>query len=202
MPDTLAPPRSSTSPVRPHARTGRVSVAEYHRMIERGELTEDDRVELLDGEIVPKMPRNDPHLLTVEESYEQLRELAPHGWYVRQEYPITLSTSEPEPDVAVVRGSRRDYGARKPGPADVALVVEVADSSLRRDRRKRTIYAAAGLPEYWIVNLTDRVLERYTGPAGDRYTVERFFRLGEAVPVTIDGTVVGTIPVAELLPPG
>ena len=201
MPDTLAPPRSSKPPARPPAQTGRVSVAEYHRMIERGEFDEDERVELLDGEIVPKMPRNDPHLFTVEEVCVRLREKAPTGWCVRQEYPITLSTSEPEPDAAVARGDRRDYLHRKPGPADVALVVEVADNSLRRDRRKRAIYAAAGIPEYWIVNLPARVLERYTEPAGGRYAVEEIFRPGDAVPVTIDGTAVGEIPVADLLPP-
>ena len=171
-------------------------------MIDAGEFDQDPHYELLEGEIVAKMPRHPPHQFATEEIFEQLRDLTPPGWYVRQESQITLSTSEPEPDVAVVRGSRRDYRVAHPTANRAALVVEVADSSLRRDRRKRAIYAAAGIPEYWIVNLPARVLERYTRPAGGRYADEKILHPGDAVPVTIDGTGVGEVSVAELLPGG
>ena len=141
-------------------------------MIEAGELTTDDRVELLDGELVDKMPKNPSHSLVTRKLDRRLMTLVDDGWHVRNQEPVTLSASEPEPDLAVVRGTEDDYGHRKPGPADTALVVEVADSTVARDRRKRTIYAAAGLPEYWIVNLPEDTLERYTEPAGDRYARE------------------------------
>ena len=88
-------------------------------------------------------------------------------WYVRIQAPITLSDGEPEPDLALVRGDRRDYLQHHPGPGDVVLVVEVADTSLARDRGiKKQTYAHAGIPAYWIVNLLERQIEVYTEPSG------------------------------------
>src|SRR5205823_6450881 len=89
------------------------------------------------------------------------------GWHVRQQVPITLDTSEPEPDCCVAAGNRRDFLAHHPGPADVALVVEVADTTLDSDRRvKRPLYAEARIAVYWIVNLEDGQLEVYGDPSG------------------------------------
>src|SRR6266498_4470063 len=145
----------------------RFSVDEYHRMIEIGILDETDRVELLDGYVVLKMPRNPPHDGTIDLVHEALASRLPGGWYARIQEAITLSESEPEPDLAVVRGTRRSYLTQHPGPADVGLLVEVADSSLDRDRNdKGPIYAQAGIPCYWIVNLVDRRIEVFTAPSG------------------------------------
>ena len=108
-----------------------------------------------------------PAFLSTHLARRALEQILPEGWYVHSQDAITLATSEPEPDVAMVRGDRRAYVDHHPGPKDVALVVEVADASLQRDRGfKRRLYAQAGIPAYWIVNLVDRVLEVYTEPSG------------------------------------
>ena len=91
--------------------------------------------------------------------------IAPDGWYVDSQEPITLDDSEPEPDIVVVRGDTRDYLDRHPGARDLSLVVEVADSTLERDRTlKQRLYGRAGIPVYWIVNLVERQLEVYSQP--------------------------------------
>ncbi len=146
-----APPWNPLQP--PPFPVRRFTVDEYHRMIQVGLLTEDDRVELLEGWIVPKMPRNPPHDATVEIADETLRPHLPPGWSLRVQSAITLPDSEPEPDVAVVRGGARDYLSRHPGPADVGLLIEVSESSLNRDRdEKGRLFAQAGIPHYWIIN--------------------------------------------------
>ena len=126
--------------------------------------------------------------------------MVPAGWVVRGPHPVTTPDSEPEPDVAVVRGTHRDYFQRHPTPADSALVVEVANTSLRYDRGiKRRIYARARVPAYWIVVLAERCVEAYTDPSGPAaepgYAVARRYADGERVPVVIDGREVGTVPI-------
>src|SRR4051812_36814523 len=131
----------------------RLSVDQYHAMIRAGILTEDDPAELLEGVLVQKMPKNPAHVLAKLLLVEALRKILPAGWFVNDQDPVTTRDSEPEPDVAVSRGSPRDYPTRHPGPKDTPLVVEIADSSLRRDRGlKKRLYARARIPEYWIVN--------------------------------------------------
>lgn len=142
------------------------TVEEYHRMGEAGVLTEDDRVELLEGRIVTKMNHNPQHDAVVELVDETISRLLPRGFRVRIQSSVTTLDSEPEPDAAVVRGSIRDRLTRHPGPSDTALVVEVSETSLRRDRAKRRLYARAGIAVYWIVNLIDSQLEVYTEPTG------------------------------------
>jgi Uma2 family endonuclease len=174
-------------------------------MIECGILTDDDPVELLEGWLIPKMPKNPPHVLATELTADKLDAMKPAGWHVRRQDPVTTDDSEPEPDVALVRGERRNYADRHPGPADLALVVEVADTTLERDRtvKKRT-YARAAIPAYWIVNLVSRSVEVFTDPSGPseqpdfRSRVER--SEGELVPLAIAGREVGAIPVRDLLP--
>src|SRR5437763_640993 len=132
----------------------RFTVDEYHRLIEIGILTEDDNLELLDGYLVLKMSKNPPHEGSIDLASDLLNAHKPTGWIVRVQEAVTLSESEPEPDLVLARGNRRSYLKRHPGPADVGLVIEVADSSLASDRAdKGPIYARAGLPTYWIVNL-------------------------------------------------
>lgn len=118
---------------------------------------------------------------------------------------MTTSDSEPEPDLGIIRGDIRNCVDHHPGPADSALIVEIADSSLRRDRgRKKRIYAGAAVRVYWIVNLVDRQIEVYTDPTGpgDKpdYRQHDDFGPGSAVPVVIDGKEIGRLNVADLLP--
>ena len=182
----------------------RFTVELYHRLIAAGVFGEDDAVELLEGWIVPKMPRNPRHDATVDLADETLRGRVPAGWRVRGQSAVTTEDSEPEPDLAVVRGSARDYASRHPGPGDIALVVEVSDTSLARDRSfKGRIYARAGVPVYWVINLQDSVVEIYTDPADDgagpAYRQRRVLGLEVSVPLEIDGATLGPVPVRDLI---
>jgi Uma2 family endonuclease len=180
----------------------RFTVEEYHQLGETGILSEDDAVELLDGVITPKTIRTPVHDAVVALVEQTLRKRLAPGWSPRIQSAISTPTSEPEPDAALVRGEPRDYLRRHPSGADIALVVEVADSSLSRDRAKAMIYAAAGVPVYWIVNLVDEVVEVYTHPdaATARYTQHANFLRGDDVPFGAAPLLNTTIPAAEILP--
>ncbi len=183
----------------------RFSVAHYHAMIQAGILTEDDPVELLEGWLVTKMPKNPKHRIATRLVRQALESIVAPGWYVDSQEPLTTADSEPEPDGMVVRSETRQYLNRHPGPQDVTLVVEVADSSLQRDRSlKKRLYAAAGIPVYWIVNLTDGQLEVYTDPSGPAeqpdYRQQRNYGSADTVPVVIEAREVGHIAVRDLLP--
>ena len=183
----------------------RLSVSQYHDMIRTGILTEDDPVELLEGWLVTKMPKNPRHSLTTQLTREALARLLPASWYVDAQEPITLEDSEPEPDVVVVRGDRRQYLDRHPGPQDVTLVVEVADTTLQRDRTlKKRLYAAARIPVYWIVNLPENRFEVYTDPTGPAdqsdYRQRQDYGPSDEVPLVIEGREVSRLAVQELLP--
>ncbi|MFL5340945.1 MAG: Uma2 family endonuclease [Gemmataceae bacterium] len=194
----LSPPRRTTLGF---ASFRRFSVDEYHRMIESGILTDKDKVELLDGYVVLKMPRNPPHDTAVLKTNKRLIRLVPAGWEVRCQSAITLSDSEPEPDFVVVRGDETTYATRHPGAAEVGLLLEISDSSLDRDRHdKGPVYAAAGIAIYCIVNLIDRQVEAYSGPSAAGYANRQDYKYGDAVPLMLDGVNCGSIPVAELLP--
>ncbi|HUY91490.1 MAG TPA: Uma2 family endonuclease, partial [Pirellulales bacterium] len=143
----------------------RFTVDQYHEMIDAGILGENERIELLEGGILHMSPRGPRHVFAVQELAARLAPLLPADWHLRSQDPLTLAESEPEPDLAIVRGARRAYAARHPVAGEVGLVVEVADSSLEFDRSvKQRIYAAAGIPEYWIVNLDQRSIEVYREP--------------------------------------
>jgi Uma2 family endonuclease len=166
---------------------------------------DDDPVELLEGWLVPKMPKNPPHRLSTQLTREALAQLLPAGWYVDDQEPITLEDSEPEPDVVIVRGQRRDYLDRHPGGQDVVLVVEVSDTTLQRDRTlKKPLYARAGIPMYWIINLPENQIEVYTEPSGAAdqadYKQRQDYRLADAVPLLIEEREVGRLIVQDLLP--
>src|SRR5438552_11674471 len=180
----------------------RFTVKQYHRMIETGVLTEDDRVELLEGRIVPKMPHNPPHDAAVDLAQTIIAAMLPTGWRVRVQSAITTADSEPEPDVSVVRGPARRYARSHPRPRDIALIIEVADTSLREYRNdKGRLYARARIPVYWIVNLLHACVEIYTQPKAGKspaYRLLQSFGKEESIPVLIEGRQVGTIPVTEL----
>ncbi|HKM55870.1 MAG TPA: Uma2 family endonuclease [Isosphaeraceae bacterium] len=173
----------------------RLSVAQYEAMIENGILPESNRWELINGKLVEKMTKGGKHSASSERSWRAIHALLPAGWHVRIEKPVRIPRrrSEPEPDVSVARGSVDDYEGH-PGPSDVALVVEVAESSVAKDRRLARVYGGGGIPVYWLVNIPDRQLEVYTGGACT------ILGATESVGVVIDGQVVGTIAVASLLP--
>jgi Uma2 family endonuclease len=182
----------------------RFTVEEYQQLVSIGVIDEDDNVELLEGWIVPKMGKNPPHECSVNLVETTVRRHLPIGWIVRVQSSITTDDSEPKPDGAVVRGTPRDYMTAHPTPKSVGLVIEVAESSLQRDRRKATIYARAKIPTYWIVNLVDDVLEVCTQPVGEgaaaRFAERREYRRGESVPLILDGATVADVPVDEVLP--
>ncbi|MBI3269673.1 MAG: Uma2 family endonuclease [Planctomycetes bacterium] len=183
----------------------RFRVEEYHRMIDTGLFDSDERVELLEGWISLPMTRKPPHDVALGLADESLRKVLPAGRHVRVQSALTTADSEPEPDLAVVRGSRRDYVERHPGPAETAMVVEVADTSLARDRQvKGRLYARAGIPWYWILNLEDRRLEVYSEPsrAGEQaaYGRRQDYGPGDAAPALVERAQVGAVPVEEVLP--
>lgn len=182
-----------------------LSVGQYHGMINAGILTEDDPVELLEGLLIPKMPIKPPHSLTMELTRETLTRLIPPGWYVNGQQPVTTEDSEPEPDVAVIRGARRDYSERHPGPDEVVLVIEVSDATLRRDRGlKKRIYARAGIQVYWIINLPENRIEVYTEPTGKAeepdYQQCQVYFPDDEVPVVIERREVGRLLARDVLP--
>jgi Uma2 family endonuclease len=144
---------------------------EYGRLLAQGILGEDDRVQLIEGEIVEVSPQNAPHATAVCLLEEALRRAFGSGFTVRVQLPLALGPdSEPEPDVAVVRGSPRDYRDHHPTGQDTLLVAEVADVTWRFDReRKGRVYARSGVPEYWILNLESRTLEVHRRPQGEEY---------------------------------
>ena len=139
---------------------------EYERLVELG-IFHGEPIELLGGELIVSEPQGAYHASAVTKVDYALRAIVPAGWIVRLQSPISLDAeSEPEPDLVVVPGRPGDYADAHPGPP--ALAVEVAESSLAFDReRKASLYARAGIEDYWIVNLVDHVLEVHRDPSPD-----------------------------------
>jgi len=151
-----------SSVIEPYGETRRWRRAEYDRLVDLG-MFEGERLELLDGLLVLREPQGSPHAATVSLIGQVVATAFGSGWHPRLQMPLALDDeSEPEPDVAVVTGAPRDY--LDAHPATAALVVEVAESSLRLDRVKSGLYARAGIQDYWIVNLVERVLEVHRDP--------------------------------------
>jgi Uma2 family endonuclease len=182
----------------------RFTVKQYQEAEERG-LFGSARVELLDGYVVRKGPTGPPHAVSVGRVRRQLEPRLPVGWCVRMQMDVSLSESQPMPDAAVVVGAEDDYATRHPAPAEVALIVEVADSSLQEDRTiKLPIYAADRVLVYWIVNIPERRLEVHTRPVAGknpRYRDVQLLAETDSVTVAVGAAVVGPILVADLLPP-
>jgi Uma2 family endonuclease len=182
----------------------RFSIDQYHRMIEKGILNANDRVELLEGWIVKKMALSPPHNIAITRINRRVLRGLPEQWLLQVQGAVTLSGSEPEPDFAIIRGPERAYSHRKPRPRDVALLMEVADSSLLQDRLlKSRLYAAARIPEYWIINLGAARVEVYTQPKAGKspgYRQVRNYGLDESVPLVLQGRLIDQIPVRELIP--
>jgi Uma2 family endonuclease len=147
------------------------TVGEYHRMADAGILTEDDRVELIDGEIVRMSPIKSRHASCVDRLTALFTRRLRDRAIVRVQNPIVLGRlSEPQPDVVILRPRVDYYATRHPGPADVLLLIEVGDATRAYDREvKLPLYARAGIAEVWLVDLVDDVLTAHTGPALESY---------------------------------
>ena len=197
------PPVESVAAI-PNDLIWRLSIEQYHAIIQAGILTDDDSVELLEGWLVFKMPKNPPHRATTRLVRTALENILPAGWYVDSQEPITLSNSEPEPDIVVVRGDTRQYLDRHPGAEDIALIIEVSDTTLQRDRTvKKRIYARAGISVYWIVNLVEEQVEVYSQPLVEveqpDYSQRLDFGRSAVIPIIIEGIEIGAIAVNSLL---
>ena len=183
-------------------RIWRMPVERYHEMVQSGALGADDRIELLEGVLVEKMSKNPPHVYSTMATMRLLNAMVPSGWHLRSQDPVTLADSEPEPDLMVVRGAGHEYLNRHPSGSEIGLVVEVADSSLRRDRGiKKRIYARAGIPVYWLIDLTSRTAEVYTGPQGSDYAVRQVLEPSHELLFSLDGQLLGQVAVSQVLPP-
>jgi Uma2 family endonuclease len=193
-PSQFIPPPPLASPA-----VYRMTIDEFERIADS---LDNDHVELLDGYIVGRDDLKPPHALATDQLRRQLDRLVPEGWFVREEKPVRIPDyDEPVPDVAVAKGTPRDYVNHHPGPADIALLVEVSKSTLDRDQgRKQLIYGCAGIPVYWIVNLVDRRVEVYTVPSAAGYASRADFGAGQDVPVVIGGAQAGQIAVDSNLP--
>lgn len=204
MSTTITYPSGVTGPV-PPLPVRKFTVDEYHQLIASGTLKSGDPYELLEGWIVAKMSRNAPHDVTLDLLNGLLRDALPRDLRVRVQSAVTLDESEPEPDIAVVQGPAQRYMIDHPTPADIRLIVEISESSLQHDRTTKVrIYARAGIPTFWIVNLVDRQIEVCSQPTGEEsrpeYHQRTDFQAGQSVPVAIDGVIVASIAVDDVLP--
>jgi len=185
--------------------TRRWTLEEYYRMAETGVLARDERVELIEGEILKMSPQGSPHLTAIHRTLKALFKAFGFEAYVRVQGPLVLGPfSEPEPDLALVPGSELDYSEAHPSTA--LLVVEVSETTIEYDRnRKGSLYARAGIAEYWVLNLVDHALEVYrdpvpsaTAPYGWEYSsVQRFSAEQSVCPLHAPN---GRVSVADLLP--
>ena len=193
----VAPPESP-----PPAREKRkFTVAEYYRMAEVGILHHTERVELLDGEIIVMAPIGIPHATGVRRMERVLHQALGDAAAISVQNPVRLDDhSEPEPDIALLRFREDDYATAHPGPADTLVVVEVSDSTLDFDREiKSKRYAAAGIPEMWVLNLPGDCIESFDQPGPAGYARHTVFRRGDKIsPAALPDL---ELAVVDLLPP-
>jgi len=196
----------------PQLRSSLLSVAgfrrftphQYHQLVQYGIVQEGEPVELLEGFLVEKSTRNPPHESSLRRLTVRLARRLPHGWYLQIQGALSLGDSEPEPDAAVLRGDETTCDGRLPNATDFGIVIEVSDSSLAFDRNdKSRIYARAGIPSYWIVNIVEARIEVYADPEAEglspKYAKRTDYPVGQSVPILLDDVIVGTIAVFDLL---
>jgi Uma2 family endonuclease len=175
-------------------------------MIDAGVLTPRDRVQLIEGQLVPMAPIGSQHAVAVELLEKALDKILPKGWTVRAQQPITLKRSEPQPDIVVARGEVLDYSDRHPYPDDIAWVIEVADATLTFDRHMAGLYATAGIPRYGVLNLFDRQFELYLDPQPPKrgrqraYVSKHILLPSDVWQVVLTQRKVGTLKVTDLFP--
>ncbi len=183
----------------------RFSVAEYRKMLDAGILVLNEKVELLEGLVVKKGVRNQPHENGLRRLTVRFPRYVPEGYFLQLQGAIRLADGEPEPDGAVIRGDVLTCDDHFPEPDDLLLLIEVSGSTLSRDRRdKGRMYARANIAVYWIVNVADGQIEVYTDPDltanPPAYATRTDYRAGQGVPIVLDGVAVGAIPASDLLP--
>ncbi len=159
------------------------SINDYHRMIETGILL-NRHVELLGGEIIEMSPETPMHYTTAKQGTKYLEGLLSGKADVRFNGPITLSDSEPEPDLAIVQLPESTYKDRHPNPQDIFWIVEVAKTSLKKDLEiKLPIYATAEIQEYWVLDLSKKQVIVFRNPQGDKYLEEKIIEEGVIKPL-------------------
>lgn len=203
MTTATIPPPAGAGPSQTGLVPYRFSVEDFEQMLAVGTFA-GKRVEMIEGQVYEKMVPNPPHDDCLESIDELIRALVPPGWRVRGQSGITLSASVMLPDVCVARGVRHAFARRRPGPTDIALIVEVADTTLADDRGvKAQAYARDGIAEYWIVNIPDRQIEVHTQPSGPTatpaYGHRQDYAAGSSMALTLDGVTVGTIAVNDVI---
>jgi Uma2 family endonuclease len=180
----------------------------YHRFARKQILRSDHRIELLDGVIYEPLTMSDSHWRVLNHLTTLFVKLSNGGWFATCRSPIILDDhSEPDPDIALVRGTISNYREHVPTAADTLIAIEVSDDTLRFDRGRRLrVYAEGGIPEYWLINLVEHVVQVRTDPrprsdeSRGTYAVQRTYRADEKVPLTLDARVIADVPVAELIP--
>ena len=166
------------------------SIDDYHRMVEAG-ILRGRHVELLAGEIVEMSPETPIHYTTAKRGAKYLEELLSGKADVRFNGPITLSDSEPEPDIAIVRLPESSYNDRHPNPKDIFWIVEVAKTSLKKDLDiKAAIYATAKIPEYWVLSLSAKQIIVFRNPLTGRYVEEQTIDEGTVTPLAFPNILV------------
>ena len=171
----------------------RFTVDDYYRMVDAGILGERERVELIDGEVVTMSPIGPRHTGCLNAAMKSLVLAAGDEAIVQPQGPVRLDRfNEPQPDIMLLRPREDFYASRHAGPADVLLVIEIADSSLSYDRgRKARLYAAWGVPEYWVADLPHNVMWRHTSPDGNTYRqIESLSRGQSMSPQLLPGCIV------------
>jgi hypothetical protein len=181
----------------------RLTVEQYEKMGEAGILPSGTRVELVEGLLVGKMTKNPPHTVAILLLTRWLGLSVPDGFLVGGEIPVALpgQRSEPEPDLVILRADLNHLEVRQPTAADVALVIEVSDSSYRYDRRvKARLYASGGVPRLWILDLNGRRLEVHTDPGPEGYGSVALLGEDEEVALVLDGAEAARAKVGAFLP--
>lgn len=159
------------------------TTAEYHRLIEIGVLSSEDKIELLDGQIVEMSPAGNYHAACIDYIGHYLAQIFGEKYWIRRQNPVVLNNnSEPEPDLAIVKYRKDYYAKAHPAPEDILLLIEVADTSLAKDRHiKSVLFAESNIPEYWIINTEEDLLEQYLYPENGRYKQQRIYTKEEVL---------------------
>ena len=170
----------------------RWTVAELHRFIQCGAFTPEDRLELIEGDLIDMAPIGPEHAGCVDQLNRQFNQQTPSDCWVRIQNPVTLSdASEPQPNIVIARALTEPYTKRHPSAEDVLLLVEVADTTGGYDRGvKLPFYAASGIKEFWLIDLQRREIEVYRDPKGNRYGSVTTYCEGEIKPYLVPGVVV------------
>ncbi len=180
----------------------RLNVRQFQRMLDNGTIADEERIELIEGLLVSKPKRSRASIVVGNKGLRILWRMIPPGWHVAKGVPIVLSDwSRPEPDLALIRGVVDDYDEREATADETAMVVEIAEANLPADMADMTrVYAAAGIPVCWIINLLEGQVEVFADPRRDGYQSHQVLARGQDVPIVIGGVEVAWIAVSDVLP--